>query len=268
MAFDKRTIFFLGRRRSRSGWPARATWGTLAAMAKGKLEYAIGHRRCRGYLSGPDDDSPVPAVLVIPDASGVSDYAEANADRLATLGYRALVADPYGEGRTTTDLGEAMALATGLREDRPEWRRRMRAAFDVLAARPDVDRGRIAAIGFCMGGTACLDLARGGAPLGAIGTFHAVLNLSLPGDAPISAPVLIQTGADDPLVPLAAVGALADELRAGGSDWQILMYGGTVHGFTNPRADSLGVPDRLRYNPVVARRSWAALTAFLAETLA
>jgi dienelactone hydrolase len=237
-------------------------------MNNGKLEYAIGHRLCRGYLSGPDHDMPVAAVVVFPDAAGVSDYAQAVADRLAALGYRALVADPYGDGRTTTDPREAMALATALREDRLEWRRRMRAAYDVLAARPDVDGRRITAIGYCMGGTACLDLARGGASLAAIGTFHAVLNLALPGDSPITAPVLVQTGADDALVPLAALGSFADELRAGGSDWQIVMYGGTVHGFTNPRADNYAVPERVRHNPVVDRRSWAALTAFLAEVLA
>jgi dienelactone hydrolase len=237
-------------------------------MGTATLEYTIGHRLCRGYLSAPDHESPAPAVLVIPDASGVTDYAQAAADRLAALGYRSLVADPYGEGRTATTMSESMALAQPLREDRPEWRRRMRAAFDVLAARPDVDLRRIAAIGFCMGGTACLDLARGGASLAAIGTFHAALNLALPGDSPITAPVLIQTGADDPLVPPAALGSLADELRASGSDWQIVTYGGTVHGFTNPRADAFAAPDRIRYNPAVARRSWAALTAFFAEVLA
>jgi dienelactone hydrolase len=232
------------------------------------VEYTIGERAYRAYFRVPEGGSLSTAVLVFPDAFGVSDYACAVADRLASQGYRALVADLHGGGRVAGNLGEATAWAAALREDRSEWRRRIRAAYETLGMQPGVDRTRIAAIGFCMGGTACFELARGGASLAAVGTFHPGINAAQPGDSPLSMPVLLQTGADDPFVPPTAIAAIAEELRAGGSDWQIASYGGTVHGFANPRADSHGVTDRLRYNPAVAKRSWAALLAFFAEVLA
>ena len=142
----------------------------------------------------------------------------------------------------------------------------------LLASRPPLaaaSRGsRLAAIGYCKGGTFSLELARDGAPLKGIVSFHGGLQTQRPAAAgQIKAKILVCTGADDPFVPVAQVNALADEMTKAGADWQIIIYGGTVHSFTNPEADKIGTPG-IAYNKLSDERSWKAMTSFFEEIFA
>src|SRR6202022_472035 len=151
---------------------------------------------------------------------------------------------PYGNGIELNDLQEAMKYAGALRENPANFRKRARVAVDKLAPLPQVDPGRLAAIGYCMGGTFSLELARDGAPLKGIVSFHGGLQTQRPAAAgQIKAKILVCTGADDPFVPVAQVNALADEMTKAGADWQIIIYGGTVHSFTNPEGDKSGTAE-------------------------
>jgi len=202
---------------------------------------------------------------VMPEAFGLGPHAKQRAERIAQLGYVALAGDPYGNGLIAKDLQEAMKHAGPLREDPVKFRQRARVALERLAALPQVDPNRLAAIGFCMGGTFALELARDGAALRGIVSFHGGLETKRPAAAGgIKAKLLVCTGADDPFVPVTQVNAFAEEMTKSGADWQIVSYGGTVHSFTNPDAASAGVPG-LAYNKLADQRSWESMTAFFKE---
>ena len=188
---------------------------------------------------------------------------------IAGLGYVALAADMFGERRQAADLEEARALIAPLRDDPLKLRARGRAALATLAALPQVDAGRLGAIGFCFGGSVVLELARDGADIKAVVSFHGVLTTKAPAVAGrTKAGVLVCTGADDPLAPPDQVTAFEAEMRAAGvPNWQVISYGGTLHGFTNPAADGSILPSA-RYNERSDRRSWQAMQSFLAEAFA
>ncbi len=230
--------------------------------------YRIDDRDHVGFLAVPDGDAgPRPGVLVFPEAFGVVEHARAKASQLAQLGYVALAVDLYGGGQTFTELEPARAATAVLRANRREWRKRARAGYDTLAAHPAVDGARLAAIGFCFGGASAIELARAGAPLAAVATFHAAITLRMADDPPFRSSVLICVGAADPLIPADTVHALCRELDQGGADWQVHTYGATVHSFTNPASTALGRPDTFGYAPAADRRSWAALEQLLREAL-
>jgi dienelactone hydrolase len=206
-----------------------------------------------------------PGVLVMPEAFGLGTHATQRAERLASLGYVALAGDPYGNGLQVTDLQEAIKRAGALREDLATFRQRARVALDTLASLPQVDASRLAAIGYCLGGTFALELARDGAPLRGVVSFHGGLETPRPAVAgQVKAKILVCTGADDPFVPVAQVNALAEEMTQAQADWQIISYSGTVHSFTNPDADRVGVPG-IAYNVLADARSWKAMVAFFEE---
>jgi len=230
------------------------------------IEYQDGSVNLRGFVAFDDQKSQKrPGVLVMPEAFGLGTHAKQRAERLAALGYVALAGDPYGDGVEFKDLQEAIKHATALREDPAKFRNRARVALDKLASLPQVDPNRLAAIGYCMGGTFSLELARDGAPLKGIVSFHGGLESQRPAEAgQVKAKILVCTGADDPFVPVAQVNGLAEEMTKAKADWQIISYGGTVHSFTNPDADSAGVPG-LAYNKLADERSWKAMTAFFDE---
>lgn len=230
------------------------------------LEYRDGDVTLRGFLAFDDRKSGKrPGVLVMPEAFGLGAQVKRRAEMLAALGYVALAGDPYGGGLQLTDLQEAVKRAGAMFADPSKARNRARAALDKLASLPQVDPGRLAAIGYCMGGSFSLELARDGAPLSGIVSFHGGLQTQRPAEAgKVKAKILVCTGADDPFVPVVQVNSLADEMTKAGADWQIISYGGTVHSFTNPEADKVGAP-AIAYNKLSDERSWKAMTSFFEE---
>ena len=233
------------------------------------IQYQDGDVTLVGYVAY-DDSKPGkrPGVLVMPEAFGLGDHAKRKAERLAELGYVALAGDPYGNGAQAADLPGAMKLATPLFENVDKLRKRGRAALDKLASLPQVDSSRLGAIGFCMGGTFSLELARDGAPLRGIVSFHGGLQTQKAASAGgVKAKILVCTGADDPMVPAAQVGGLADEMTKAGADWQIISYGGAAHSFTNPDADAVGMPG-IKYHKPTDERSWKAMKSFFEEVFA
>jgi dienelactone hydrolase len=233
------------------------------------IEYKDGATSLRGYLAYDDQKSGKrPGVLVMPEAFGLGTHAKERVERLAKMGYVAFGGDPYGDGQAVNDLQEAIKLATPLFTDAAKARQRTRAALDVLASRPEVDPNRLASIGFCMGGTLSLEIARDGAPLKGVVTFHSGLATQKPAEAgKFKAKVLINHGADDPLVPAAQVGAFTEEMTKAGVDWQFISYGGAKHSFTNVEADKVGNPG-ISYHRPTDLRSWKALTSFFEEIFA
>ena len=207
-----------------------------------------------------------PGVLVFHEGLGLGDFAMARARKVAELGYVALAADMFGDRRQARNLQEVATLVGGLRNEPQTLRARGRAALAALAALPQVDAARLGAIGFCFGGSVVLELARDGADLAAVVSFHGVLTTKAPAvSGNVRARVLVCTGADDPLAPPEQVRAFEDEMRAAQvRDWQVISYGNTLHGFTNPAADGSMMRTAL-YSEQADRRSWAAMRGLLEE---
>ncbi len=234
-------------------------------MANKTLEYRDGAVSLKGYLADDGRSGARPGVVLFPEAFGIGEHVMERARRLAAVGYVALAADPYGDGAQAKDLPGAIQMMTDVRSDVNRWRARAQAALDALSAQPGVDRARLAAIGYCFGGSTALELGRSGAPLAAIVSFHGGLEAPRPEDARnIRAKVLVCHGANDPLIPPEQVAAFEAQMRATQADWQLVSYGGAVHSFTNPDADTLGNP-ALAYNAAADRRSWAAMLALFQE---
>jgi dienelactone hydrolase len=231
------------------------------------IDYRHETTNLRGYLALDESVSARrPGVLVFHEGLGLGDFEMARARRLADLGYVALAADMYGDRRRASNLQEVATLVGNIR-NRPElMRARGHAALATLAALPQVDATRLAAIGFCFGGAVVLELARDGADLRAVVSFHGVLTTRTPALAgKVKASVLVCTGADDPLAPPEQVKAFEDEMRAAAArDWQVISYGNTLHGFTNPAADGSMMRTAL-YNEQADRRSWASMRSLLDE---
>lgn len=208
-----------------------------------------------------------PTVLIIPTVMGVQPLERGFAERLAALGYNSLIADLFGRRFTPTEDKEAAFAAMGeLRSDRAALRDRLLAVLDQARALDETDTARIAVIGYCFGGQCALDVARSGANVAGVASFHGLFDpCGLPAE-PIRAKVAAYHGWEDPMVPPEAVVALGQELTAAGADWQIHAYGHVGHGFTNPRAHEIGI-EGVAYDEVAERRSWASLENFLAEVL-
>jgi len=235
-------------------------------MKTENLEYRDGDVTLKGYLAYDDQTSQkMPGILVMPEAFGLGVNAKNRAERLAALGYVALAGDPYGNGFETADLQEAIKLATPLMTEPAKFRARGRAGLDKLASLPQVDASRLAVIGYCMGGTFALELARDGAPVKGVVSFHGNLATQSPAEeGKTKGKVLVCHGAEDPFVPPDVVNAFAEEMTKAGVDWQLISYGGTVHSFTNPTAASVGNPG-IAYNKSADERSWQAMRNFFGE---
>jgi dienelactone hydrolase len=234
------------------------------------IEYKDGDVTLRGYLAYDETKSGKrPGILVMPEALGLGTHAKSRAERLAQLGYVAFAGDPYGEGKEYATVAEAIKSATELMSDPVKTRRRGRAALDKLASLPQVDASKLAGIGFCMGGTFGLELARDGAPLKGVVTFHSGLQTQRPAEpGKFKAKILVNTGADDPMVQFDVVKAFEEEMNKAGADWQVISYAKTKHSFTNPDAASAGMPQALEYNKQTDERSWKAMVNFFDEIFA
>jgi dienelactone hydrolase len=232
------------------------------------LSWEFGGTTFTGQLIVPENASgPLPGLLMIPSWMGPTERAAEKAAWAAGDRYVVLVADVYGADVRPQNSGEAAQAAGALRSDRELMRQRGQAALEALrgaASHAPLDPERIAAIGFCFGGGAVLELARSGADLDAVISFHGDLQSpTLQSDTGrIQGKVLVLHGAADPLVPHEDVIAFADAMNATDVDWSLIAYGGAVHSFTNPYANS---PGTSQYDATAARRSLAAMRLLLDE---
>ncbi|WP_066554704.1 dienelactone hydrolase family protein [Croceicoccus bisphenolivorans] len=209
---------------------------------------------------------PRPGILLFPDVFGVGSHVRERAERLASLGYCALACDLHGGGQRIEDVQRVNELMGPVREDAGRLRARGIGALDALASHDSVDASRIVATGYCIGGTFALELARSGADIAGVVGFHSGLQTPRPQNASaIKGKILVCIGADDPMIPPAQRADFEAEMRAGGVDWRMHLYGGTVHSFTNVHADAMGRPEMARYSPGADVRSWAEQLAFLEE---
>jgi dienelactone hydrolase len=230
------------------------------------VDYEQGGVALQGYLAYDDALSGVrPGVLVVHQWMGLTDYERGRARQLAALGYVALAADIYGKDVHIADAQAAGAQAGKFRTDRALLRARAQSGLDQLKSLPQVDPQRIAAIGYCFGGGAVLELARSGAELNGVISFHGTLDTPNPDDAKnIHCKVLALHGADDPHVTQDMVQAFIKEMAAAKVDYQVVEYGGAVHAFTQPEAGN--DPSKgAAYNASADKRSWQALLDFFGE---
>jgi dienelactone hydrolase len=228
--------------------------------------YRVGENEFTGWLADGSKGGAAPGILVVHESIGLTAHIRERTERLAEqLDAVAFAADLFGE--TGLTLERAREHSRALAADVPALRVRMRAALAVLERHPRVDAARLAAIGYCFGGAAAVELARDGAPLAAIVGFHAgILAGTAADDAAIRGRILLCHGADDPAVPPARIRAFAEGLSTAGIDWQLHLYGGVGHSFTNPEIDAWGFPG-FAYDQRADRRSWAAMRGLFDETL-
>lgn len=238
---------------------------TGAVIDTGSVHYELDGTALEGYLAvDTASDGRRPGVLVVHDWLGVGGYVQVRAQMLARLGYVALAADIYGADLRPGPQ-EASAVAGRFYGDAPLVRARAAAGLEQLRANPLVDPNRIAVIGYCFGGFGALELARSGADVAGVVTFHGALSSPTPQDAAnIRAKVLVLAGAADPVVPDEQILAFENALRAHPHvDWQLITYSGALHAFTQPEANA---PDHgAAYQEAADRRSWAAMQQFFHE---
>ncbi|MBA3963195.1 MAG: dienelactone hydrolase family protein [Chthoniobacterales bacterium] len=231
--------------------------------------------KLQGYVAYDDEKTAtgkVPGILVVPEWWGVNAYVKNRADQLAQLGYVAFVADMYGDGKSTEDPKQAGEWA-GPFEGKPRMAERAQAGLDQLQKILSVDQTKLAAIGFCFGGSTVQALAYTGAPLAGIASFHGG-PVPAPASAAgkVKAKFLLMNGAIDKMVPPEKRNELEKSLEAAGIDYQSIDYAGALHAFTNPNADRVarehGMTGMIAYNEPAARRSWAQMQTFFQEIFA
>ncbi len=231
------------------------------------IEYRDADALLEGFLAYDETlPKPLPAVLISHAWAGRDEFVCDKARKLAELGYAGFALDMYGKGILGSGREQNARLMKPFMDDRASLQNRITAALEALRRHRAIDPDRIAAMGFCFGGLCVLDLARTGADVRGVISFHGLL--SAPGNThgnTIKAKVLVLHGHDDPLAPFTQVTALAQELSEAGADWQIHLYGNTLHAFTNPKADDPGFGTV--YNDASDRRSWQSMQNFLAEVL-
>jgi dienelactone hydrolase len=231
-------------------------------MRTAEIEYEVDGTRLTGYLA---DDAARgagrPGVLVVHQGRGLADHTRERARMLAELGYVAFALDMFGE--TVSDMQHAMTLLQSLTGNPPLLRKRALAGLEQLKAQPNVDKKRLAAIGYCFGGVVVLEMARLDAGLTSVVAFHpALTNLPERDERKIACKVMVCGGDADPLIPVPSREKFAELMRASGADWQFLLYGGAGHSFTDKGVDALGL-NGFAYHAPTDRRSWAAMRELL-----
>ncbi|MCC7527201.1 MAG: dienelactone hydrolase family protein [Candidatus Melainabacteria bacterium] len=232
------------------------------------LDYTSGKNTFESYIAYDDLKSGRrPCVIICHAWAGQAEVDRQTAERLAKLGYVGFAADLYGKGMRGDPTGDNTHLMQPLLDDRGELKTRLLATIDAAKRHPVVDTSRIAAIGFCFGGLCVLDLARCGADVKGVVSFHGIFyppNLGTQQE--IKAKTLILHGWDDPMATPDQVVEVAREFSNAKADWQIHGYGGTMHAFTAPLANA---PEKgILYSETAAKRSWKAMENFLEEVLA
>ncbi len=242
---------------------------TLAAIKTATIEYKDGEVTCKGHLTYDDAATePRPGVLVIPEWWGLTQYPKDRAKQLAELGYVAFVADMYGDAKTTDDPAEAGKLAGALKPNPDKFRARTKAALEAFkntAETSKLDASKLAAIGYCFGGSAVLELARSGEHIAGVVSFHGGLASPAPAKpGELKAKVLVCNGAADAWVKPEEVAAFEKEMKDAGAQAKIINYDGAVHAFTNPDADRHKIPN-VAYNEKADKESFEAMKAFFAD---
>lgn len=218
-----------------------------------------------GYLAYDDAlEGKIPGVLVVHEWWGLNDFVRSRVDKLAELGFVAFALDMYGKGVLTKDPAEAGKLSGHLR-GKPLMRQRALAGLNVLKTNPKVDVSRIAAIGYCFGGTTVLELAYSGAEIAGVVSFHGGLSAAKPEDYQrLKAKILICHGAEDTFISDDEIKAFQEGMRKSNADWQMISFGGAVHSFTNPAADQSGIQG-VAYDRKADERSWEYMKLFFKE---
>jgi len=230
------------------------------------VEYKDKEALLKGYLAYDDSfQGKRPAILVVHEWKGLNDYTKKRAEQLARLGYVGFAVDMYGKGVVVKDHEEAGKLSGVYRNDRQLMRQRVNAAYEVLKKNPLADAANIAAIGYCFGGTAVLEMARAGINLKGVVSFHGNLETPVPAEpGAVKSKVLIMQGGDDPFAKPEQLVPFQEEMRRAGADWQIVIFGGAVHSFTVPDAGS--DPSKgAAYNEQADKRSWKIMKQFFKE---
>jgi len=237
-----------------------------AALKTQTVEYKQADTVLEGYLVYDDTlKEKVPAVIIVHEWTGVGPYVKKRAEQIANLGYVAFAIDIYGKGIRPTNAEDAAKQASLYRQDRKLMRSRALAGLEEVKKFPFVDAQRIAAMGYCFGGGVVLEMARSGADLKGVVSFHGNLDTPHSEDAKnIRGKVLVLHGADDHYVTAEHVLAFENEMRNAKVDWELVIYGNAVHSFTNP--DSGGDPSKgVAYNKEADERSWKAMKSFFKE---
>ncbi len=229
------------------------------------IEYKEGDTVCEGFLAYDDSKGKRPGVLVMPDWRSVTAFDHKRCTMLAELGYTAFAADPYGKGVRPTSYPDCTAEMMKYGKDRPKLRARAMAGLNELKKQAATDTSKLAAMGYCFGGLASLELARSGAEVKGVVSFHGNLNTPNPADAKnIRGAVLVLHGNDDPVVPPAEVEGFYKEMRDAKVDYQLVAYANAVHSFTNWDIPE-GTPGPASYNKKADSRSWVAMQDFFRE---
>lgn len=230
------------------------------------FDYSDDDNTYEGYVAVPEG-ARGPAVLVSHAWGGQGDFEREAAERLAGLGYVGVAIDVYGKGKRGNGPEENQALMNPFMEDRAKLQGRLATSIEMAAGLEETDEANMAAIGFCFGGLCVLDMARMGADLKGVVSFHGLLrpagNIATPKP---KAKILALHGWDDPLATPSEVVSFGEEMTSANADWQLYGYGGTVHAFTNPQANDRASGNC--YDPAVTRRAWAAADDFLDEVFA
>ncbi|MCB2144998.1 MAG: dienelactone hydrolase family protein [Deltaproteobacteria bacterium] len=246
-----------------------STGTAFAKVVSQSIAYTEDGVSLEGYLAYDDTVSgKAPGILVVHEWWGLNDYVRSRAEQLARMGYVAFALDMYGKGKSTEHPDQAAAWMKAINANMDQWLKRAMAGLDVLKKQPRVDTRRMAAIGYCFGGATVQVLAYGGADLKGVVSFHGSL---IPPSAEqagrtTQAKILICHGAQDPMNTPEAMTAYVNAMNASTIDWQLIVYGGARHSFTNPDADKRSMA-ALAYSPSADRRSWQQMTNFFNEVL-
>lgn len=252
----------------RWGWLFGLGWvltgSASAELVKETVEYRDGSAVLEGYLVRDSRwEGPRPVVLIVHDWNGLDDYERMRAEMIADAGYVALAVDVYGKGVRPSTVADCAREAGKWYADRTAWRKRLGAAVTYAKTRKEVQKDAIAAIGYCFGGAAVLEMARAGMDLKGVASFHGGLKTTMPAvKGAVKASVLVLHGEADPMVPPTEVKAFEAEMKSAGATYRVVSYAGAVHSFTVPNSEKAGVPG-VAYQKEADEQSWDELLKFL-----
>ncbi|WP_305983361.1 dienelactone hydrolase family protein [Roseivirga thermotolerans] len=241
---------------------------SVSDMVGQEVSYSTETTEMKGYIAyNKSSKERRPGVIVVHEWWGHNEYVRSRADELARLGYVALAVDMYGEGKQAEHPDDAGKFAGEVMSNLEEAKARFDAALVTLKSNPNVDPDRIAAIGYCFGGSVVLSMANAGYNLDAVAAFHSGVDLPIKPTKDIKAKILVANGADDPFVPASSVARFRAAMDSVGADYKYVAYDGAVHAFTSPGANALGEKFNLplMYNEDADKASWNELMSLFNE---